>query len=203
MTAVEVAAAPLSARTTLRLGGPARRLVVASSEAEVVATVRAADAAGEPVLVLGGGSNLVVADAGFDGVAVEVAAHGVELASGGGPVIAVTAQAGENWDDLVTAMVADGLSGIEALAGIPGRVGATPIQNVGAYGQDVSQTIRSVRVYDRRTDEAIDLAPAQCRFTYRNSVFKGDDRYVVLAVTYELRRTSAGSPVRYAELARA
>lgn len=203
--AVEVAGAPLSERTTLRLGGPARRLVVATTEAEVVETIRAADASGEPALVLGSGSNVVVADSGFDGVVVQVDTRGIDLspAVGSGCPVAVTVQAGEDWDSFVARAVAEGLTGVEALAGIPGRVGATPIQNVGAYGQDVSQTIVEVRVHDRRSGTIRGMTPGECAFTYRHSVFKGDDRYVVLAVTFALQRSDKGTVVRYAELARA
>lgn len=198
---LELADAPLSERTTLRLGGPASRLVVAETEADVVEAVRAADVREEPVLILGGGSNLVVADAGFDGLVVQIETRGVEL-SGGPDSVTVTSQAGEDWDELVARVVGESLSGFEALSGIPGRVGATPIQNVGAYGQEVSQTIASVRVYDRVAAEVSLLMPAQCRFSYRNSVFKGRDRYVVLAVTYRLARADPGAVVAYAELAR-
>jgi UDP-N-acetylmuramate dehydrogenase len=138
--------------TTLRLGGPARRFTVALTEADLLDAVRGADASREQLLVLGAGSNLVVSDAGFDGLVVRVATQGVERSGS-----RVTVAAGETWDDLVEQVVADGLSGVEALAGIPGLVGATPIQNVGAYGQDVAQTLVSVRVLDRRTGEVGDL----------------------------------------------
>jgi UDP-N-acetylmuramate dehydrogenase len=197
----EQAGVPLAAMTTLRLGGPARRLVTARTEAELVAAVCSADTAGEPLLVLGSGSNLVVADEGFDGLVVQVATEGVSHAADGAQV-AITAQAGQDWDGLVAAAVGAGLSGVEALSGIPGLVGATPIQNVGAYGQEVAQTIASVRVLDRTTGEIRLMGPGECRFTYRHSVFKGSSRFVVLAVTYRLDRSAAGSPVRYAELAR-
>ncbi|CAI9399705.1 UDP-N-acetylmuramate dehydrogenase [Nocardioides sp. T2.26MG-1] len=197
---------PLSEHTTLRLGGPAARWVRATTEAELVDAISAADAAGEPVLVLGGGSNLVVADAGFPGTVVEVATRGVETddtgdASCGGAM--VTVAAGETWDDLVELAVARDWSGIEALSGIPGSVGATPIQNVGAYGQEVAQTIASVRVWDRRLRGVRTFANADCGFAYRTSRFKADpSRHVVLTVTFQLRQGSLGQPVAYAELAR-
>lgn len=197
---------PLSEHTTLRLGGPAARWVRATTEAELVDAVSAADAAGEPLLVLGGGSNLVVADAGFPGTVVEVATRGVETddtgdASCGGAM--VTVAAGETWDDLVALAVARDWSGIEALSGIPGSVGATPIQNVGAYGQEVAQTIASVRVWDRRLRGVRTFANADCGFAYRTSRFKADpSRHVVLTVTFQLRQGSLGQPVAYAELAR-
>ena len=199
-----VAQPPLAAFTTLHLGGPARRLTEARDEAALVEALRAADADAEPVLLLAGGSNLVVADAGFDGTAVRVLTRGVTLQRRDTGVVRVTAQAGEDWDSLVAACVADGLAGVECLAGIPGSVGATPIQNVGAYGQEVAQTVASVRVLDRRTGEVSELAAADCGFGYRTSAFKRDPgRWVVLAVAFDLHASGAGRPVAYAELARA
>ena len=196
--------------TTLRLGGPAARWVTASTEAELVEAVATADAAGEPVLVLGGGSNLVVADAGFPGTVVEVATRGVrpdveDAATCGG--VMVTVAAGEEWVSLVALGVERGWTGIEALSGIHGLVGATPIQNVGAYGQEVSQTIASVRVWDRRLRGVRTFANAECVFGYRTSRFKADrldawgGRHVVLDVTFQLPWGTLGAPVRYAELA--
>ncbi len=192
----------LSDYTTLGLGGPARRFVRAGTEDDLIEAVRAADAGGEPLLVLGGGSNLVVADEGFDGTVVQVATAG--LRRGPGPGL-VTAAAGEDWDAVVAGTVAAGLAGLECLSGIPGRAGATPIQNVGAYGQEVADTITAVRTYDRVTKE-IDIFPNdRCGFGYRTSVFKRDDarRHIVLSVTFRLAEQSAGLPVRYAELASA
>ncbi|WP_019632655.1 UDP-N-acetylmuramate dehydrogenase [Actinomadura atramentaria] len=192
----------LAGYTTLRLGGPARRFVEATTEADVVSAVRAADDAGEPVLVLGGGSNVVVSDDGFAGTVVHVGTRGAERrpAEGDGALLAV--QAGEEWDRFAARCVADGLAGVECLAGIPGRVGATPIQNVGAYGQDVAETIAWVRAYDRETRQTVTLDREECRFTYRHSVFKGSDRYVVLEVGYLLRESDESQPIAYAELAR-
>ena len=197
--------------TTLRLGGPAREWVRATTEAELVSAVAEADAAGVPVLVLAGGSNLVVADAGFDGRVVQVATSGVAadtdacdvdaLAQCGGVVLTVAA--GEDWDRLVAHAVARGWAGIEALSGIPGAVGATPIQNVGAYGQDVSQTISRVRTWDRVDRTQRTFAAADCGFGYRHSRFKAEPgRYVVLEVTFQLRQGDLAEPVEYAELAR-
>jgi len=187
--------------TTLRLGGPAREWVTATTDAELTAALDTTD----PVLVVGGGSNLVVADAGFDGRVVEVATRGVtpdtDDPSCGGVLVRVAA--GETWDDLVALAVERGWVGIEALAGIPGRVGATPIQNVGAYGQEVSQTIASVRVWDRVLKGVRTFANADCGFGYRTSRFKADPgRHVVLEVTFQLVPGTLGTPVRYAELAR-
>jgi UDP-N-acetylmuramate dehydrogenase len=191
--------------TTLRLGGPARDWVRATSEA---ALVEALSTVAGPVLVLGGGSNVVVADAGFDGTVLEVATRGVRAdveahddPTCGGAM--VTVAAGESWDDLVAQAVESGWVGVEALAGIPGLVGATPIQNVGAYGQEVSQTVAQVRVWDRVLRGARTFANADCGFGYRTSRFKADpDRHVVLEVTFQLRQGSLGAPVQYAELAR-
>ncbi|ACY99888.1 UDP-N-acetylmuramate dehydrogenase [Thermomonospora curvata] len=194
----------LAAYTTLRLGGPARRFIEADAESELVEAVRQADADGEPVLILGGGSNLVVADEGFAGTVVHVATRGVTCRTDParpGKVL-VTAQAGEEWEPFVARCVADGLAGLECLSGIPGRVGATPIQNVGAYGQDVSETIVRVRAYDRRTGEIVTLDNAACGFGYRTSVFKGRDRHVVLDVTFALEESDESQPIAYAELAR-
>jgi UDP-N-acetylmuramate dehydrogenase len=194
---------PLAPRTTLRLGGPARALVEAATEAELVDAVRGADAAGEPVLLLAGGSNVVIADAGFDGLVVHVATTGVRREPAGNGRERLTVAAGEPWDDVVAGAVADGLAGIECLSGIPGSTGATPIQNVGAYGQEVATAIASVRVLDRRTGAALELAPEACGFAYRSSAFRRSDGHVVLAVTFELERADSSGPLRYGELARA
>jgi UDP-N-acetylmuramate dehydrogenase len=264
----------LAAYTTLGLGGPAARFMTATTERELLDAVRGADREGEPLLVLGGGSNLVVADEGFPGTVVHVATRGVERSGppageghdegrpgdrsagpggdrsagpggdrsagpggdrsagpggdrsagpGGDPSagpggdpgpgdgsgersgdgrVYLRARAGEDWDSFVTGCVDDGLAGVECLSGIPGSLGATPIQNVGAYGQEVSETVAAVRAYDRTAGAIVTLRPPDCRFTYRNSVFKGSDRYVVLDVTYALTRGTLSQPIRYAELAR-
>jgi len=185
--------------TTLRLGGPAAAYVRAETEQQLVEAVRDADARGEPVLVLGGGSNLVVADAGFDGTVVHVATRGIAEREDG----TVEVQAGEPWDGLVAHTVTRRLAGMEALSGIPGATGATPIQNVGAYGQEVADTIASVRVLDRPTGEVRTLTPDDCGFGYRTSVFKRTpDRWTVLAVTFALTPSDQSAPVKYAELAR-
>ncbi|WP_268873578.1 UDP-N-acetylmuramate dehydrogenase [Streptacidiphilus neutrinimicus] len=193
--------APLAPLTTLRIGGPAARLVTATTDDEVVAVVRAADEAGEPLLVLGGGSNLVIGDAGFPGTVLRVATEGFALDGA-----RLTVAAGEVWSQVVDRAVLDhGLAGIEFLAGIPGSAGATPVQNVGAYGQEVADTITEVVAYDRRTGETVTVPAAECGFAYRHSRFKAEpDRYVVLRVTFALTDAEgASSPVRYAETARA
>jgi UDP-N-acetylmuramate dehydrogenase len=192
----------LSDYTTLRLGGPARRFVRAGTEDDLIEAVRTADDSGEPTLILGGGSNLVVADEGFDGTVIQVATRGVD--PGGEPGL-VTVAAGEDWDAVAAWTVAAGLAGLECLSGIPGLAGATPIQNVGAYGQEVAETITSVRTYDRVTGQVSIIPNERCGFGYRTSVFKRDDarRHVVLSVTFRLAVQSVSAPVRYAELASA
>jgi UDP-N-acetylmuramate dehydrogenase len=197
----------LAQYTTLGLGGPARDFVTATTDEELIAAVQAADSAGDPVLVLGGGSNLVVADEGFPGTVIHVATSGVSYARRSDGV-EVTIAAGESWDDIVAAAVAEGLAGLECLSGIPGRAGATPIQNVGAYGQEVAEAITSVRVLDRLTRTVTPIPNALCQFAYRTSMFKrseahpgGGGRYVVLGVTFSLHDEKLSQPVRYAELA--
>ncbi|WP_332875409.1 UDP-N-acetylmuramate dehydrogenase [Ornithinimicrobium sediminis] len=203
----------LAELTTMRVGGPPRALVEAADADALVDAVRAVDAAGEPLLVVGGGSNLVVADEGFPGTVVQVTSRGVRVESDdlcGGVVIRVAA--GEPWDDLVDLAVAESWSGVEALSGIPGSTGATPVQNVGAYGQEVSQTIWQVRVYDRHEQRVRSLANTDCDFSYRHSLLKesmrtagGDGvtpRYVVLEVAFQLRPTEMSQPIAYADLAR-
>ncbi|MFY0407383.1 UDP-N-acetylmuramate dehydrogenase [Solicola sp. PLA-1-18] len=189
--------------TTLRVGGPARSVVVADDAEALVRTVADLDAAGEPLLVVGGGSNLLVDDSGFDGTVVLVRSRGVaeeaDLCSGA----LVAVQAGEPWDEFVAHTVAQGWQGVEALSGIPGLVGASPVQNVGAYGQEVAQTIASVRTYDRHDRRVRTLAAADCDFGYRHSRFKAEPgRYVVLTVSFQLALADLSGPVAYAELAR-
>lgn len=192
----------LAELTTLRLGGPARSVLEVSTEADFVDAVRIADEAGDPVLIVAGGSNLVVADEGFDGTVIVVRTSGIDVSNDACGGMGVTVQAGEPWDDLVARAVADEWLGLEALSGIPGSVGATPIQNVGAYGQEVAQTIASVRVFDRYEREFRTFPAASCRFGYRTSVFKQDaPRHAVLSVSFQFRRGSLGLPIRYAQLA--
>ncbi|MEA2133780.1 MAG: UDP-N-acetylmuramate dehydrogenase [Solirubrobacteraceae bacterium] len=189
----------LSELTTLRLGGPAGAVVEARSEAELLEVVRSADG---PLLLVAGGSNLVVADEGFAGTVVRVLTAGVEERERDGRV-ELTVQAGEEWEPFVARCVAEGLAGVESLSGIPGSIGATPIQNVGAYGQDVAETVVSVRVLDRERETVEDLPAADCGFAYRSSAFKRTPgRWVVLAVTFALERRELSAPLTYAELAR-
>jgi UDP-N-acetylmuramate dehydrogenase len=188
----------LSSLTTLGVGGIADRVVVVTDAAELVAAVRAADEAGTPLLVLGGGSNVVAPDAGWPGDVVAVRNRGIERDGE-----TLTVQAGEPWDDVVAYTVGNQLAGIEALSGIPGTTGATPIQNVGAYGQEVAQTITAVRVWDRAEKSERTLTPEDCVFGYRDSRLKREPgRFVVLDVTFALHPGELSRPVGYAELAR-
>jgi len=194
----------LSGLTTMRVGGPAGRLVTATTTDELVDAIREVDDADESLLVVAGGSNLVISDEGFAGSVVHIATAGitVESADSRGHAM-VRVAAGEVWDDVVAQAVTEGWSGIEALSGIPGCAGATPIQNVGAYGQEVAQTIAGVRVWDRQEQRVRTFANADCQFTYRHSLFKGEPRYVVLEVVFQLRLATLSSPIEYADLARA
>lgn len=195
--------ASLAEQTTLRLGGPARQIVEVSTEQGLLAAVAAADGAGEPLLLLAGGSNVVVADDGFPGTVLLIRTRGVEVDQDTCSGATVTVAAGEDWDSFVARAVRSGWVGLEALSGIPGSVGATPIQNVGAYGQEVAETIASVRCWDRLDGQVRTFAAAECDFGYRTSRFKQHPaRYVVLRVRFQLPLGDLGRPVEYAELAR-
>lgn len=207
-----VEGARIAPLTTMRVGGPADRIVTVDSTYDLVDVVREVDDADEPLLVLGGGSNVVVSDDGFAGTVVhvrtsQVRVESVDLCSGA----TVRVEAGAGWDDLVARAVEEGWVGIEALSGIPGSAGATPIQNVGAYGQEVAQTVAQVRVWDRRDEQVRTFSTLDCGFTYRHSVFKGtmldgdgrprSGRYVVLEVVYQLEVGDLSTPIGYADLA--
>jgi UDP-N-acetylmuramate dehydrogenase len=223
------AGVPLAGFTTLGLGGPAAALLEPSGEAGLVSAVRSADERGEPVLVLGGGSNVVIADEGFPGTVIRVATRGISLVPDGRPApgagvradgmsaagtVTMTVAAGEDWDEVVARCADEGLAGLECLSGIPGLAGATPIQNVGAYGQEVAGTITMVRAYDRQRCGIVELPAGACGFGYRTSAFKqtafapgapgtATGRFVVLAVTFRLSRGPLSGPIRYPELAAA
>ncbi|MEV7622101.1 UDP-N-acetylmuramate dehydrogenase [Actinoplanes sp. NPDC089786] len=199
---VEASPGSLGAYTTLRLGGPAGALTVATEPGEAVTTVRNAAAAGEPVLILAGGSNVVIGDAGFAGRVVLLRTCGIREIARDATFVTLRVAAGEVWDDFVARTVAEGLSGVECLSGIPGSAGATPIQNVGAYGQEVGHTIVAVHAYDREADAMVTMTAAECGFGYRASVFKYSDRWLVLEVDFRLARSTESEPIRYAELAR-
>ncbi|MFJ1648974.1 UDP-N-acetylmuramate dehydrogenase [Streptomyces sp. NPDC088258] len=191
--------APLAPLTTFRLGGPATRLVTATTDEEVIDAVREADDSATPLLIIGGGSNLIIGDKGFDGTALRIATKGFALDG-----TALELAAGETWSDAVARTVEAGLAGVECLAGIPGSAGATPIQNVGAYGQEVSTTITEVVAYDRVARERVTLTNADCGFAYRHSRFKQHPgRWVVLRVRFGLEDAGGlSAPLKYAETAR-
>src|SRR6478609_3997630 len=199
----------LSQLTTSAVGGPAGTFIEARTEGEVIDAVRSADAAGEQLLIISGGSNLLVSDDGYPGTVVKIASEGftvnAEDSCGG---VAVVVQAGHNWDRLVEYAVRHAWSGIEALSGIPGSTGATPVQNVGAYGAEVSQTIAAVRTWDRERNAVQTFTNSELEFGYRDSILKrttvdGSPRYVVLTVEFQLPLGRMSAPIRYAELARA
>ena len=193
----------LAPYTTLQIGGPARYFCQATSEAEVEEAASFALDRGLPLFVLGGGSNVLLSDAGFDGVVVRVGLSGIRQESRQGGRVLIEAGAGESWNDLVLYTVERGYAGMECLAGIPGDVGGTPVQNVGAYGQEVAETIVKVRAFDFSSRRFVELDHAACRFGYRRSLFNTDERgrYLVTAVTYALR--PGGDPcLRYADLSR-
>ena len=193
----------LSGLTTMRVGGPAQRLVTVETTDDLVDAIREVDDADEPLLVVAGGSNLVISDEGFAGSVVRIATGGVTVEDADSGQVMVRVAAGESWDDVVVRAVTEGWSGVEALSGIPGCAGATPIQNVGAYGQEVAQAIDSVRVWDRREQQVLTFGNADCHFTYRHSLFKAQPRYVVLDVLFRLGVSPLSGPVAYADLARA
>ena len=196
----DIELAPL---TTLKLGGPAERLVKVEDSAELIRLVRAADADEEPLFFLAGGSNVVIADEGVPGTTIWVRTRGIDQQELKDGRVSLTVAAGEPWDPLVERAVSSGLAGIECLSGIPGSVGATPIQNVGAYGQEVSSTIASVLVLDRESGELVTLTNAECGFGYRSSRFKGNERFLVVAVQFVLAPSDESMPVAYGQLAAA
>jgi len=192
---------PLAPLTTLGIGGPAKFFLRAESVDDVREALAFAEARALPLLVLAGGSNVLIPDEGFDGVVVHVDLHGITIESEDAGSVIVNVAAGEPWDDFVDFAVASGWAGVECLSGIPGSAGATPIQNVGAYGQEVAETIIRVEVLERAAGRVIDLTNAECGFAYRSSIFKGaaKGRYVVISVTFRLR-PGAPATVRYPEL---
>lgn len=178
---------PLAPLTTLKIGGTARYFIVAGTEAQLHDAIAFAEQESLNVFILGGGSNVLIADQGFNGLVVQIGLRGISRTA---DQSIVTAGAGEDWDQFVSYCVENCLAGVECLSGIPGFVGGTPVQNVGAYGQEVSETIASVRCFDRRTKQFTSLSNADCRFEYRTSIFNSTERdhYIVAAVTYSLRK---------------
>ena len=188
----------------MRVGGPAKEIVNASNEAEIIAAVQAADEAGKPILILGSGTNVLVSDDGFEGVVIHVASSEVESEVDACSGATLTIGAGEIWDVFVATTITRGYAGLETLSGIPGTVGAAPIQNIGAYGHEVSEFITRVRTYDRKEKKVRTFTNGECDFIYRNSRFKAKrDRYVILDVGFQLRIGEMSSPITYAELAHA
>jgi UDP-N-acetylmuramate dehydrogenase len=194
---------PLAPRTTLQVGGPARFLARCHGEDELLEALCFARDRRLPSWMLGGGSNVLVADAGLGGMVVELTDTAMELESDGDEHVRLRAAAGAPWDALVELAVEEGLAGLECLSGIPGKVGAAPMQNIGAYGQEVAETLESVEVLDRARGTPVRIAAAECGFAYRQSHFKGRwrERFVILGVTFRLPRHDVGT-LRYPELAK-
>ena len=189
--------------TTLGVGGPATRIILAKTEEELISAVKTADNSGQPLLILGGGSNILVSDSGFAGLVIKVETSGnsfeIDACSGG----TLTVSAGADWDEFVGFTIEKGLANLESLSGIPGTVGGAPIQNIGAYGHEVSEVIARVRTFDRKKQGVKTFTASQCEFGYRSSVFKTEaNRYVILDVTFQLRIGEASLPIGYAELAK-
>ena len=190
----------LSKHTSLRVGGTAGKFVEVSNEAEIIAALQSAGS--DPVLILGGGTNLLISDEGFAGTVIHIAnsniASEVDACSGA----TLTIGAGQNWDELVAITVERGFAGLETLSGIPGTVGAAPIQNIGAYGHEVSEFITQVRTFDRQTQQIKTFTNSECDFSYRHSHFKdAAGRYIVISVSFQLRMGEQTTPIRYEELA--
>ena len=205
----------LANHTTARVGGPATTWIRVTTEDQLTRAIADTDEAGVPLLVISGGSNLLVADAGFPGTVVQIATEGIEVVESTETHVHIRVAAGHEWDDVVAWSVTQGLTGIEALSGIPGSTGATPVQNVGAYGADISQTLHSIRVWDRDAGKIVELTGDDLEFGYRDSIIKrsivssstnfrnASPRWIVLTVDLQLTKTGELAPVRYAQLARA
>ena len=191
----------LSHYTSLRVGGPATKIIEVSSESEIIAAIESA--ADSPIFIMGGGTNVLIADSGFNGTVIHIANNSVEAEIDACSGATLTIGAGENWDTLVETSIARGFAGLETLSGIPGTVGAAPIQNIGAYGHEVSELITRVRTYDRLSKAVKTFTNAECEFSYRNSYFKSHPgRYVVLSVAFQLRIGESTAPITYLELAK-
>ncbi|HEY4535265.1 MAG TPA: UDP-N-acetylmuramate dehydrogenase [Enteractinococcus sp.] len=205
----------LANHTTARVGGPADSWITVTTEDQLIRSISEADAAGVPLLVVGGGSNLLVADEGFPGTVVQIATDGIEIVDSTDTHVHIRIAAGHVWDDVVAWSVDQGLTGIEALSGIPGSTGATPVQNVGAYGADISQTLHSIRAWDRQAQAIVELTGDDLAFGYRDSIIKrsivssttnfqhASPQWIVLSVDLQLTKTGKLAPVRYSQLARA
>ncbi len=191
----------LNKYTSLRVGGPAKKIVNVSTEEQIIAAIE--EAGDSPILVIGGGSNVLVADTGFEGTVIHIANNQAESEVDACSGATLTIGAGEDWDTFVATTIARGFAGLETLSGIPGTVGAAPIQNIGAYGHEVSEFITRVRTYDREKKAIKTFTNAECEFEYRNSLFKKNPgRYIVLSVQFQIRRGEVSTPITYAELAK-
>jgi UDP-N-acetylmuramate dehydrogenase len=191
----------LNKYTSLRVGGPAKSIINVSTEDEIIAAIEAAG--DSPILIIGGGSNVLVSDQGFDGTVIHIANNQAESEVDACSGATLTIGAGENWDEFVRTTISRGFAGLETLSGIPGTVGAAPIQNIGAYGHEVSEFITRVRTYDREAKAVKTFTNSECEFEYRNSIFKRTPgRYIVLSVQFQIRRGETSTPITYAELAK-
>jgi UDP-N-acetylmuramate dehydrogenase len=191
----------LSKYTSLRVGGPATKIVQVSTEAQIITAIE--EASDTPILIMGGGTNVLIADKGFDGTVIRISNNAVQSEVDACSGATLTIGAGEDWDVFVQTTIASGFAGLETLSGIPGTVGAAPIQNIGAYGHEVSEFITRVRTYDRELKEIYTFTNSQCEFTYRNSYFKAHPgRYVVLDVQFQLRIGEFSDPITYLELSK-
>jgi UDP-N-acetylmuramate dehydrogenase len=191
----------LSKYTSFRVGGPATKIVQVSTEAEIIAAIE--DAGDSPILIMGGGTNVLIADKGFDGTVIRISNNSVQSEVDACSGATLTIGAGEDWDTFVQTTIDRGFAGLETLSGIPGTVGAAPIQNIGAYGHEVAEFITRVRTYDREMKEIYTFTNSQCEFSYRNSYFKAHPgRYVVLDVQFQIRIGEMSDPITYLELAK-
>ena len=187
--------------TSLRVGGPAKKIVNVATEAEIIVAIE--EAGDSPVLIIGGGSNVLISDSGFEGTVIHIANNQAESEVDACSGATLTIGAGENWDDFVATTITRGFAGLETLSGIPGTVGAAPIQNIGAYGHEISEFVTRVRTYDRQTKAIKTFTNAECEFEYRNSHFKKNPgRYIVLSVQFQIRSGELSTPITYAELAK-
>jgi UDP-N-acetylmuramate dehydrogenase len=191
----------LSQYTSLRVGGPATKIVQVSTEAQIIAAIE--EAGDTPILIMGGGTNVLIADKGFEGTVIRISNNSVQAEVDACSGATLTIGAGEDWDVFVQTTIASGIAGLETLSGIPGTVGASPIQNIGAYGHEVSEFITRVRTYDRQEKALKTFTNSECQFSYRNSLFKSHPgRYVVLDVQFQIRRGELSDPITYLELAK-
>jgi UDP-N-acetylmuramate dehydrogenase len=191
----------LSKYTSLRVGGPAKKIVHVSTETEIIAAIEESE--GSPVLIMGGGTNVLIADTGFDGTVIHISNDSIQEEMDACSGATLTIGAGQNWDDFVQTTIDRGLAGLETLSGIPGTVGAAPIQNIGAYGHEVSEFITRVRTFDREEKLVKTFTNSKCEFSYRSSHFKEQPgRYVILDVAFQLRQGEISDPITYVELSK-